>query len=212
MHRQLKFFVLLALMLTGITLEAQNIRELPEPKKEGGKPLMTALNERQSSRTFANREMSDQMMSNLLWAAFGVNRPESGKKTAPSSRNVQDIQIYAVTKEGAFLYLPEKNALQLVNNQDVRQEMGKQDFTGKAAVNLVYVSDFSRYSGGSDAVKQATASAHCGFIGQNVYLFCASEGLHTVFRALIDKDKIADTLNLTENQHVIYSQTVGFPK
>ena len=212
MQKHLKFFVLLALMLTSVTLEAQNIRELPEPKKIGGKHLMTTLNERQSSRTFANREMNDQMMSNLLWAAFGVNRPELGKRTAPSSRNVQDIQIYAVTKEGAFLYLPEKNALQQVNNQDVRQAMGKQDFTGKAAVNLVYVSDFSRYSGGSDPVKQATASAHCGFIGQNVYLFCASEGLHTVFRGLIDKNKIAAALNLRGNQHVIYSQTVGFPK
>jgi SagB-type dehydrogenase family enzyme len=205
-------FVLLVFMLAGITLQAQNIRELPEPEKEGGKPLMTALNQRQSSREFANREMSDQMMSNMLWAAFGVNRPESGKRTAPSSRNVQDIQVYAVTQKGAFLYLPGKNALQQVNDQDVRQAMGKQDFTGNAAVNLVYVSDFSRYSGGSDRVKQATASAHCGFIGQNVYLFCASEGLHSVFRALIDKDKIAAALKLEENQHVIYSQTVGFPK
>jgi len=212
MQTYLKSIVLLAFMLTGITLEAQNIHQLPEPVKEGGKPLMTALNQRQSSRTFANREMSDQMMSNLLWAGWGINRPESGKRTAPSSRNVQDIQVYAVTRDGAYLYLPEQNALKQVNDQDVRQAMGKQDFTGKAAVNLVYVSDFSRYSGGSDPVKQATASAHCGFIGQNVYLFCASEGLHTVFRALIDKDKIAAALNLSEDQHVIYSQTVGFPQ
>jgi SagB-type dehydrogenase family enzyme len=212
MKTHTKFILLLAFLLAGITMKAQDIRQLPEPVKEGGKPLMIALSERQSSRSFANRDMSDQMMSNLLWAAFGINRPEMGKRTAPSSHNVQDIQVYAVTREGAYLYLPEKNALQQVNNQDVRQAMGKQDFTGKATVNLVYVSDFSRYSGGSDQVKQATASAHCGFIGQNVYLFCASEGLHTVFRAWIDKDKIASALNLSKNQHVIYSQTVGFPK
>jgi len=212
MKPRMTCILLLALMLSGITLQAQKIKELPEPVRQGGKPLMTALDERQSSRSFANRDMNDQMLSNLLWAAFGINRSESGKRTAPTSRNVQDIQVYAVTREGAYLYLPGKNALEQVNDKDVRQAMGKQDFTGKAALNLVYVSDFSKFSGGNDQAKQVTAAAHSGFIGQNVYLFCASEGLHAVFRALIDKDKIAAALNLNDNQHVIYSQTVGFPK
>ena len=193
-------------------LQAQQIKTLPEPDKRGGTPLMEALSERSSSREFADKTLSDQMISNLLWSAFGVNRPESDKRTAPSSHNVQDIQIYAVTAEGAWLYLPEKNGLRQVNSKDVRAAMGKQDFVEHAGVNLVYVSNFSRYSGDDEQLKQQAAATHCGFIGQNVYLFCASEGLNTVFRGWIDKAQIAEALNLSDNQHVMYSQSVGFPK
>ncbi len=202
----------LALLFSGPAVEAQQIKELPAPEKQGGKPLMEVLSQRHSSRSFADQTMSDQMMSNLLWSAFGINRPESGKRTAPSSHNVQDIQIYAVTRDGAFLYLPEKNALRQVTSKDVRPEMGKQDFVGQAAVNLVYVSDFTKYSNASEQQKKQTAATHSGFIGQNVYLFCASEGLNTVFRGWIDKEKIAEALNLKDHQHVVYSQSVGFTK
>lgn len=198
--------------LSGSALQAQQIKMLPEPQKAGGAPVMEALSERHSSREFADKALSDQMMSNMLWAAFGINRPESGKRTAPSSHNVQDIQVYAVTAEGAWRYLPEKNTLRQVNAKDVRAAMGKQEFVEDAGVNLVYVSDFSKYSGDDQQLKQQSAATHCGFIGQNVYLFCASEGLNTVFRGWIDKAKIAEALNLSENQHVMYSQSVGFPK
>ena len=190
----------------------QPVVNLPAAEKEGGKPLMEALSERQSSRTFANKTMPKQTLSNLLWAAYGINREDAGKHTAPTSRNVQDIQIYLTTKEGAYKYLPEKPALEKVVDKDIRAAMGKQDFTANAALNLVYVSDFSKYEGGSNTQKQFTASAHCGFIGQNVYLFAASEGLNSVFRAWIDKDLIRNKLQLKENQHVIYTQTVGYPE
>ncbi len=204
---------LLFFIISGfLHLEAQEIRKLPEPKKSGGMRLMKALNQRHSSREFANKEISDQMFSNLLWAAFGINRSESGKRTAPSSHNVQDIQIYAATRDGAFLYIPEKNALKEITNKDLRAKMGKQDFVKNASVNLVYVSDFSKYSEGSKQQHMVTAGTHCGFIGQNVYLFCASEGLNVVFRGWIDKELIKQTLNLKEDQHVMYSQSVGFPK
>jgi SagB-type dehydrogenase family enzyme len=204
---------LFLLIVSGILhIEAQEIKELPEPKKRGGMRLMKALNQRQSSREFVDKQMSDQMLSNLLWAAFGINRPESGKRTAPSSHNVQDIQIYLTTSEGAFLYLPEKNALKEIVSEDVRSKTGKQDFVANASVNLVYVSDFSEYSEGSKQQHMVTAGTHCGFIGQNVYLFCASEDLNVVFRGWIDKKLIKKTLNLKEDQHVMYSQSVGFPK
>jgi SagB-type dehydrogenase family enzyme len=204
---------LFLLIISGfLHIEAQEIRKLPEPKKRGGMRLMKALNQRQSSREFVDKQMSDQMLSNLLWAAFGINRPESGKRTAPSSHNVQDIQIYIATSEGAFLYLPEKNALKEITGEDVRHRMGKQDFVAKASVNLVYVSDFSAYSEGSKQQHMVTAGTHSGFIGQNVYLFCASEDLNVVFRGWIDKKLIKKTLNLKEHQHVMYSQSVGFPK
>jgi len=204
---------LLALwFVSGPALQAQQMKKLPEPQKTGGAPVMKVLSERHSSREFADTGLSDQMMSNLLWAAFGINRPESGKRTAPSSHNVQDIQLYAVTAEGAWRYLPEQHTLRQVNSKDVRAAMGKQEFVKDAGVNLVYVSDFSKYSGDDQQLKQQAAAAHCGFIGQNVYLFCASEGLNTVFRGWIDKTQIAEALNLSEDQHVIYSQSVGLPK
>jgi len=204
--------VFMLLVFGLIHAQAQEIKQLPEPHKRGGKRLMKALNQRQSSRTFADKEMNDQMLSNLLWAAFGINRPESGKRTAPSAHNVQDIQIYAATQNGSFLYLPEKNALKQITDKDVRANMGKQDFVKNASVNLIYVSDFSKYSEGSKQQHMVTAGTHCGFIGQNVYLFCASEGLNVVIRGWIDKELIANTLNLKGDQQVMYSQSVGFPK
>lgn len=208
--KKLILFLLVALL--SVSAFTQNIIQLPAPEKEGGKPLMEALNDRSSSRNFTGRELSQQTLSDLLWAAFGINREESGKRTAPTSHNVQDIDIYLSTKEGAFLYLPKKHALQQVVQEDVRAFMGKQDFTATAALNLVYVSDFSKYERGNETTKKRTASAHCGFIGQNVYLFCASQGLSTVFRAWIDPDVIHKKLGLQPHQHVIYSQTVGYPE
>jgi len=211
--KRLTLISVFMLLVFGLNhVQAQEIKQLPEPQKRGGKRLMKALNQRQSSRTFADKEMDDQMLSNLLWAAFGINRPESGNRTAPSAHNVQDIEIFVTTADGAYLYLPEQHALKRITEKDVRADMGSQDFVENASVNLVYVSDFSKYSDGSEQQHMVTASAHSGFIGQNVYLFCASEGLNSVFRGAINKDLIAETLNLEENLHIIYSQSVGFPK
>src|SRR6056297_2146095 len=172
-----------AVLLSSSLFSQQKLIKLPAPEKEGGKPLMKAMNERHSAREFANKNMPEQTLSNLLWAAYGINREEAGKHTTPTSRNVQDMQIYVTTQDGAFLYLPKQNALKRVVDEDIRAATGKQEFTANAAVNLIYVSDFSKYEGGDETSKQITASAHSGFIGQNVYLFCASEGLNTVFRA-----------------------------
>ena len=201
-----------AALLSGSLFAQTETVKLPAPEKKNGKPLMEALDERHSAREFANKEMPKQTLSNLLWAAHGINREEDGKHTTPTSKNVQDMQVYVTTQDGAFLYLPEKNAVQKVVDKDIRASMGEQEFTANAAVNLVYVSDFSKYEGGDETTKHITASAHCGFIGQNVYLFCASEGLNSVFRAWIDKELIHEKLKLEDNQHVIYTQTVGYPE
>ncbi|MGE0090745.1 MAG: nitroreductase family protein [Bacteroidales bacterium] len=191
---------------------AQEITKLPEPNKTGGKPLMQAMNERQSSRDFMDKDLTQQQISDLLWAAYGINRPETEKHTIPTSRNIQDMEVYITTKDGAFLYLPNENALQKVTDPDIREITGKQDFVKIAGVNLVYVSDFSKAGNASDEIKTMTAATHCGFIGQNVYLYCASEGLISVFRAMVDKEALSKALNLTENKHVIYCQTVGYAK
>ncbi len=202
----------LTLFLIASQLIAQNVIELPEPNKTGGKPLMEALNERHSSRDFMDKDLTQQQLSDLLWAAYGINRPDIGKHTIPTSRNRQDIQVYVTTSEGLFLYMPEEHALKQITNEDLRKVTGKQDFVKDAAVNLIYVSDFDKLGKDDDQAKMITAATHCGFIGQNVYLYCASEGLITVFRAWIDKEEIREALQLNENQKVIYSQTVGYSK
>lgn len=201
---------ILAILLFSNTF-AQDVK-LPEPDKTGGKPLMQALNERSSSRDFIDKDLTDQQLSDLLWAAYGINRADLGKHTAPTSRNRQDIEIYVTLKKGVFLYIPEEHSLKLVSNEDLRKVAGKQDFVAVAAVNLIYVSDFDKLGSSADDIKLMTAATHTGFIGQNVYLYCASEGLISVFRAMIDKEEIAKALNLKENQHVIYSQTIGYSK
>ncbi|MEE4198334.1 MAG: SagB/ThcOx family dehydrogenase [Bacteroidales bacterium] len=207
--RLILVFLFIALIQPG---NAQEIMKLPEPDKTGGMPLMQAINERHSARNFADRDLSEQQLSELLWAAYGINRPESGKHTIPTSRNRQDIEVYLTTSEGVFKYLPEQHALLVMDNRDQREVSGLQDFVKVAAVNLIYVSDFDKLGNSSDDIKTMTAATHCGFIGQNVYLYCASEGLISVFRAMVDKEKAATMLQLEGNKKVIYSQSVGFSK
>jgi len=209
----MKRFILTLITLFIInTLFAQELIQLPKPQKTGGKPLMEALNERSSSRDFINKDLTKQQLSDLLWAAFGINRADIKKRTAPSSHNNQDILIYVTTRNGVFLYMAEEHALKRLFDKDIRSVSGHQNFVKDAAVNLIYVSDFSKLGKTTDEIKRVTAATHCGFIGQNVYLYCASEGLISVFRAWINKDKIATTLQLPDGFEVMYSQSVGYSK
>jgi SagB-type dehydrogenase family enzyme len=185
--------------------------KLIRPAMTGGMPLMAALNKRQSSRSFSPRKLPDQVLSNLLWAAAGINRPDSGKRTAPTAMNNQEIAIYVAMEDGLYLYNVKKHSLELVTDQDVRPLTGKQGFVNKAAVNLVYVADMSKTAGFNREDKLLYAGADTGFIGQNVYLFCASEGLVTVIRGWINKDDLGKAMNLKSDQMIILSQTVGYP-
>jgi len=185
--------------------------KLLKPVVTGGMPLMTALNKRQSSRSFSQQKLPDQVLSNLLWAADGINRPDSGKRTAPTAMNNQEIAVYVALEEGMYLYNAKKHSLELVVDKDLRPLTGKQGFVNKAALNLVYVADISKAAGFNREDKLIYAAADTGFIGQNVYLFCASEGLSTVIRGWIDKDDLAKAMNLKSDQMIILSQTVGYP-
>lgn len=193
------------------SLSAQEIIKLPNPSKTGGKPLKDCLNERHSTRSFQDKALPDQLLSDLLWAADGVNRPESGKRTAPSSMGYQEISIYLTTSKGTFIYDPINHQLLKVNNTDMRAITGKQDFVGTASVNLVFVADYSKTKGKTEGQRMASAS-NAGFIAQNVYLFCASENLGVVVRGYFDGAEIAKNFNLNENQEVILCQTVGYIK
>ena len=186
--------------------------QLPAPKTEGGMPLMQALKARQSTRSFSDKKLTDQTLSNLLWAAFGVNRSESGKRTAPSARNWQEIDIYVLVAEGVYIYDAVNHALIPVLDKDVRALAGTQDFVKSAPLNLVYVADFERMGEAAAEQKVFYSAADTGFIGQNVYLFCASEGLGCVMRGLIDKSELAQALGLKADQRVILGQTVGYPQ
>jgi SagB-type dehydrogenase family enzyme len=185
---------------------------LPKPHMEGGMPLMKALAARSTSREFGPGELPLQVLSDLLWAADGVNRPDSGKRTAPSAMNVQNIDIYVALKNGLYVYDAKANTLDPVLSEDVRGTMGTQPFVKDVPLNLVYVADYAKMARGSDADKALYSAAHAGFIGQNVYLFCASEGLATVVRGLIDREAISKVMKLRPDQRVLLAQSVGYPK
>lgn len=208
------FGVIVAYVLSAAVVCAQELKpiKLPAPQTEGGKPLMQALKERKTSRDFSPRELPPQVLSNLLWAAFGINRPESDRRTAPSASNRQEVDIYVASSEGLYLYNAKDHTLQPVLAQDIRALTGTQDFVKDAPINLVYVADFSKMGKAPDNGKEVDANADTGFISQNVYLFCASEGLATVVRGMVDKPALEKAMGLRPDQKVILAQTVGYPK
>ncbi len=185
--------------------------QLPPPRREGGLPLMDALKLRCSTRDYASRPLSAQTLSDLLWAAFGINRP-SGDRTAPYWRHIMVIDVYAALADGVWLYEPEAHALLPHLATDIRAQTGLQDFVGTAPLNLIYVAHGERMTELSAGERRLYSSVDAGFIGQNVYLFCASEGLATVFRGALDYPKLARVLKLPEQQFVTFAQTVGYPR
>jgi SagB-type dehydrogenase family enzyme len=195
-----------------VRAQEDEMMRLPKPNMKGGMPLMEALKARQTQRDFDDRQLPPQVLSDLLWAAFGVNRPESGKRTAPSAMNLREIDIYVALAEGLYLFRPEEHALEKVSGEDIRAATGGQDFVAGAPVNLVFVADYSKMARGSAADKDFYSAADTGFIGQNVYLFCASEGLATVVRGWVDREALAKAMGLREDQKIILAQTVGYPK
>ncbi|MFN4140922.1 SagB/ThcOx family dehydrogenase [Aestuariivirga sp.] len=184
---------------------------LPPPQVTGGMPLLDAISARRSGREFSERRLSSEALSNLLWAAWGTNRPD-GHRTAPSALNAQEIDLYVALPEGAYLYDHASHALNLVAGQDVRRVTGYQDFVDEAPLDLIFVANHRRM-GMVPAENRPLFAATCaGAIAQNVYLFAASAGLSTVIRAWIDRRAIADALGLDHDQQVLLSQTVGYRK
>ncbi len=194
--------------------QAQELKEikLPAPQVDGGRPLMQALKERQSLREFGTEKLPLQVLSNLLWAADGVNRPDVKKRTAPSAVNWQNIDIYVALAEGLYLYDPLEHSLKPILGEDIRALTGRQDFVKDVPLNLVYVADFAKITRGTEEDKNFYSAAHTGFISQNVYLYCASEGLATVVRGMVDREALAKALKLRPDQKVMLAQSVGYPK
>ena len=199
---------LAGLLLVAISVSAQEQKPivLPKPQTDGGKPLMQVLKERKSGRDFSPEKLPPQMLSNLLWAAWGVNRPD-GRRTAPSASNRQEIDIYVATAEGVYLYNAKDHQLEPVLKEEIRAATGRQPYVGQAALNLIYVADQTRMGRADDAM----AFADTAFISQNVYLFCASEGLATVVRGSVDRESLAKSMKLRPDQKITLAQTVGYP-
>ncbi len=203
--------VFLSITATALAQDLAPVK-LPAPKMDGGKPLMEALKLRQSAREFGDQKLSQQTLSNLLWAAWGINRPD-GHRTAPSASNRQEIEVYVVLPEGAYLYDAKAHALNPVASGDLRGATGTQPFPATAALNLVYVADMAKAGrSAADPQQMLNVGADCGFIAQNAYLFCASEGLATVVRASIPKAELAKQLKLRPDQQIVLAQSVGYPK
>jgi len=212
MNRKTAFSLALVLAFS-LSLAAQSLTQirLPPPRTNGGRPLMQVLTDRKSSREFGPGNLSAQTLSDLLWAAFGINRPD-GHRTAPSAMNWQEVSIYVVTSEGVYIYDAKDNTLDPVVTGDFREATGTQSFVRDAAANLVYVSDLSKTSRAASSDAEMFTAADVGFIAQNVYLYCASEGLATVVRGSVDRATLAKTLKLRPNQKIILAQSVGFSK
>ncbi|MFH1397889.1 MAG: nitroreductase family protein [Candidatus Omnitrophota bacterium] len=198
---------------SGIT-RAQEIKtiQLLAPQTEGGKSLMQSLKERKSLREFSPKELTLQVISDLLWAANGINRPDSGHHTAPTAMNLQEIDIYIAKADGLYLFDAKANVLIQVTAEDIRFLTGRQPFVKDAPINLIFVADLSKMSRMSAEDVLFYSGTDTGFISQNVYLYCASAGLVTVVRGMIDKPSLSKAMKLRPDQRITLAQTIGYPK
>lgn len=185
---------------------------LAPPAKQGGMSLMQALWQRQSQREFRAQPLANRLLGGLLWAAAGVNRPSLGGRTAPSAMNSQEVDVFVALPSGLYLYDAAGHALRLVVPSDVRAVTGYQDFTDEAALDLVFVADHRRMTLVPAAQREAYAYSAAGAMAQNVYLYCAAQGLATVIRAWIDRHALSRAMDLGADQQVLLAQTVGYPK
>lgn len=202
-----KVFAIVILCLPALLASAQ--KQLPEPKLNNSYPLSKALQERKSTREFTEQKLDDQTLSNLLWAANGINRKD-GRRTAPSARNCQEIDIYVFDDENVYLYSPDQNALKQVLEGDRREEAVIQPFAKKAPIILVFVANYEKMGDMDDDAREFYGATDCGYVSQNVYLYCAAEGLNTVVLGMINRDGIKDMLNI--NGKAILGQPVGYGK
>ena len=212
-HRRTLICIALTAVLAVTSLataqELETIR-LPEPEKTGGLPFMETLMNRRTTREYSTEKLPAQELSNILWAAWGYNRPDKNLRTAPSASNRQEMTVYAILEEGAYRYDAEANTLEPVVSGDIRKSSGSQDFVYTAPLNLVFVADLTKMGGNNRENKIRMALADTGFISQNVYLYCASSGLATVVRGLVDRELLSGAMKLGPDQYITLAQTVGY--
>jgi len=204
-------FTLVALLIGMLGFsQPGTIVKLPQPNKARGKTIMEAFALRASAKEFSSANIDLQDVADLLWAAVGINRPEIGKKTAPSAMNTQDVDVYLINKEGAYVYKPKEHVLMLVNEGDFRSAVaGAQKYFDNAALFLVMVSDTSRFKQGNASQKMQLAAMDAAIVSQNINLFCAGVGLKTRPRVYMEKDKLRKVLNLSDSQVLLMNNPVS---
>ncbi len=230
-----RVFAILVIAVSGLIISFNvfgndNDIKLPDPQLDRGRPLMQVLKDRRTVRTFTTEMLSQQELSNLLWAAWGVNRSESGKRTAPSWANWKEVEIYVATAGGLYLYNAQEHKLEFISKKDIRKIIRKYtirekisrlkskvtDFITIAPVSFIYVADYSKMKRRMRIIsqydKRFIAGTDIGFISQNVYLYCASEGLATVMFGGIDHNALHKAMKLPSNKHVMYAQPIGYRK
>jgi nitroreductase len=204
-------FVVFLLVGAAGAEERKSIR-LIRPQMDSGRLLMHVLKDRRSNRMFARQKLPIRVLSNLLWAAYGINRPETGGRTAPSARDWQEVDIYVAAASGLYVYDADEHLLRLVSGADIRALTGVQAYVKDAAINLIYVADESKMGAVGAERRDLLSATTAGAIAQNVYLYCASEGLATVVRASIDLPALAAAMGLRPDQKILLAQSVGYPR
>jgi SagB-type dehydrogenase family enzyme len=209
--------IMLCFVSSAIAADLSPIKLLP-PDMKGGKSLMQSLQERKTSRSFSTKKLPLEVLSNLLWSACGINRPDSGKRTVPSASNRQEIDVYVAMEEGLYLYNVKAHVLEPVLKNDLRKntttfpQPSRSSVEG-APLQLIYVADYSKMSVyTNDEEKKFYSAADTGFIAQNVYLYCAFEGLATLVRGLVDREALAKDMKLRDKQKITLVQAVGYPQ
>jgi len=204
--------MMMALVVFATVCAQEKEIKLPAPITTGGMPLMEVLKNRKTSREFSEKKLDNQTLSNLLWAAFGYSRLDEKKRTAPTARNKQEIEIYCAMENGLYYWNAEKNVLTLVVKEDIRAKTGRQDFIASAPLNLIFVCNNEKCGGVLDETQRRYAYIDTGYVSENVYLYCASAGLATVVRGYFDEEVLSKAMQLPDNQWIIITQTVGYPK
>lgn len=184
--------------------------KLNQPDKTRSFSLMNALKMRASVRNWAKRGIDKQDLSDLLWAANGINRSEKSLRTAPSAHNAKDIDIFVFTEEGVYLYDPEKHSLTTIKKGDFRSQIGKQNYVTDAPLSLILVSDITRFKKADKKLCLNWAALDAGMVSQNISLFCASANMGTVPRTFFDESKIRNILSLNPSQHIMLHHPVGY--
>ena len=186
--------------MTSCNITAKDI-QLPEPTRNGGMPLMEAVNNRQSSREFTDATLTHQQLSDMLWIACGYNRPD--KRTVATALNREEMSAYVITPEAVYRYEPKENKLIHINSGDHRSVSAMQDYAKEAPLNVALVADLAKQD------KDIFAGMTVGAMSNNIYLWCASEGLKTVVRASFDQEGLKKALKLNDKETVLLVQTVG---
>ena len=200
------------LSVTSKAASAQELKPIALKTSKGGNSFLQLLEKRSSSREYSPEPLPMDILAGLLWAAFGINRPESGRRTAPSAVNRQEIDIYVAAANGLYLYDAKSSALKPILVDDIRALTGRQAYVKEAPIGIIFVSDYTKFEKGTEEDKLFYSAADTGFISQNVYLYCASEGLATVVHMVADKPALAKAMKLRPEQKIILAQSVGYPK